>query len=579
MPQKSIIQASEQPIAKIFSSEYSFIIPDFQRPYSWGRDQVDELLDDLTYFAFQEGDVGDLNPYFLGSIVVIKGGDPAAKVIDGQQRLTTLTILFTVLRELLPDLKESITKRICEPGDEIEGILPKVRLSLRKRDQQFFEDYIQRDGGFSKLSTEEVLSDSQTNIRDNTLHLKKMLEKKCSTKEELRKLVKYLVQKCYLVVVSTSDDESAYRIFSVLNDRGMQLSNTDILKAEIIGAIPEAEQDGYTEKWENIEEELRRDPFNDLFTHIRMIKRKVKAKEAILKEIREHVKPKENPKDFIDRELIPYAAAFDDIKKATFESTSNADDINKYLRWLNKIGNDDWVPPAISFLEKWGRTDTDRVVDFMRRLERLAFGLHVMRININGRIERYGKVLSAIENGDNPADLGSSLSLSDEECQSIRDALAGSIYGTPFAKYLLLRLDAGLSAGEAKYDYPIVTIEHVLPQNPANNSEWLTLFSDEDEREELTHCLGNLVLLSRRKNSGAQNYEFDRKKSEYFAQNEVCSFALTTEVLKHDQWTPEVVYGRQNWLLARCSDIWKLGMPSNGYVKLNASTVSMDDTE
>lgn len=579
MPQKSIIQASEQPIAKIFSSEYSFIIPDFQRPYSWGRDQVDELLDDLTYFAFQEGDVGDLNPYFLGSIVLIKGDDPVAKVIDGQQRLTTLTILFAVLRELLPGLKENITKRICEPGDEIEDRLPKVRISLRKRDQQFFEDYIQREGGFSKLSTEEILSDSQTNIRDNALHLKKKLEEKCSTKEELEEFVKYLVQKCYLVVVSTSDDESAYRIFSVLNNRGMQLSNTDILKAEIIGAIPEAEQEGYTEKWERIEEDLRRDPFNDLFTHIRMIKRKVKAEKSILKEIHEHVKPKETPKDFIDHELIPYADAFDDIKKATFESNSNADDINTYLRWLNKIGNEDWVPPAISFLEKWGRTNTERVVDFLRRLERLAFGLHVMRININGRIERYGKVLSAIENGDNPADLESSLSLSDEECQSIRDALAGSIYGTPFAKYLLLRLDAGLSEGEATYYHPIITIEHVLPQNPAEKSKWMELFPDEGEREELTHCLGNLVLLSRRKNSGAQNYEFERKKSEYFAQNEVCSFTLTTEVLKHDQWTPEVIYKRQNWLLERCSDIWKLDMVSNGYVKPNESTVSMDDTE
>ena len=408
------------------------------------------------------------------------------------------------------------------------------------------------------MSAEEVLSDGQTNIRDNSIHLKKKIEEKFGTEEELIKLVKYLAQKCYLVVVSTSDDESAYRIFSVLNDRGMQLSNTDILKAEIIGAIPKAEQGDYTEKWERIEEDLERDPFNELFTHIRMIKRKVKAKEAILKEIREHVKPKERPKDFIDRELIPYAEAFDDIKKATFESASNAELINGYLRWLNKLGNEDWVPSAISFLEKWGRTDTKRVVDFFERLERLAFGLHVMRININGRIERYGKVLSAIENGEDPAALESSLSLSGEECRSIHDALASNIYGTQFAKYLLLRLDASLSEGEARYEHPIVSIEHVLPQNPAENSEWMKLFSDGGEREKLTHCLGNLLLLSRRKNSGAQNYEFERKKSEYFAQNEVCSFALTTEVLKHDQWTPEVIYERQNRLLARCSDIWKL---------------------
>jgi uncharacterized protein with ParB-like and HNH nuclease domain len=135
MPQRSIIQAGEQPIAKVFSSDYSFVIPNYQRPYSWKTDQVGDLLDDLTYFAFQEGDFEDLKPYFLGSIVLIKGDAPAAKVVDGQQRLTTLTILFAVLREQLPDLKGDITELIYERGSQLKGRPNRVRLSLRERDQ------------------------------------------------------------------------------------------------------------------------------------------------------------------------------------------------------------------------------------------------------------------------------------------------------------------------------------------------------------------------------------------------------------------------------------------------------------
>lgn len=557
MPLKSRIQASEQPIDKVFSNEYSFEIPNYQRPYSWKTDQVGALIDDIDYFAFQDNDFDELKPYFLGSIVLIKGDDPTAKVVDGQQRLATLTILFSVLRELLPDLKAPITKRIYEEGDPLARTKNKFRLLVRERDREFFNKYIQLEDGLAKLPPEESLPDSQDNIGNNAFYLRHELQGKY-TKDKLRTLAQYLVQKCYLVVVSTSDEESAYRIFSVLNDRGMQLSHADILKAEIIGEIPDSEQESYTKKWEDIEEELGIDQFKDLFAHIRMINRKVKAKDTTLKEIRDHLKPKEQPKVFIDQELSPYANAFDDVKKAAFESASNAENINKFLRWLNKLDNEDWIPPAISFLAKWGNKDTERVVDFMKRLERLAFGLYVLRIGINGRIERYGKVLSAIENNEDLTARECSIQLSADERQSICSTLLGDVYGTQFAKYLLLRLDSNLSEGGASYDYPIITIEHVLPQNPANDSEWIKLFT-EDDLKELTNCLGNLVLLTRRKNSKAQNYEFERKKSSYFVSDGVSPFVITTNVLSYDKWTPDVIRKRRSDLLERCKNIWKLG--------------------
>jgi len=555
---KATIHGSEQPIVKIFSSDYSFTIPNYQRPYSWSVDQAGQLLDDLAFFAFQEYEYDDLKPYFLGSVVLIKDeNNPSAQVVDGQQRLTTLTLLLAVLRELLPSLKSYITEVIYEKGNPVKGTKDRFRLQLRDRDQDFFNKYVQQEGGLAKIPEEASLPDSQANIRRNANHLKGMLAK--YTSEQLELLVKYAVQKTYLVVVSSSDEESAYRIFSVLNDRGLQLSHSDILKAEIIGAISRSEQDIYTKKWEDIEQELGIEKFKELFVHIRMISRKVKARDSILKEIRENLKPKDHPKEFIDQILIPYGNAFQDVKDKMFESVSEENNkvINQYLIWLNRFDNDDWIPPAISFLTKWGQKDTAKVAEFLKGLERLAFGLYVMGIGINGRIERYGKVLSGIENEKEIISADFGLTLTKEECDQIVNILSGDIYGQKFDNYLLLRLDSFLSHGEATYNYPIISIEHVLPQTPEKDSQWASNF-DDMARKELTHCLGNLVLLSRRKNSASQNYDFDIKKTRYFMKDGVSPFALTTDVINRPSWTPDVIRDRRNQLVGNCKTIWML---------------------
>ena len=91
------IKASERKLKDIFSDAYVFEIPEYQRPYAWTTEQVDELLDDLLH-AMRRDD--GKTPYFLGSVVIIKGDDAKSQVVDGQQRLTTLTMLLCSLREL-----------------------------------------------------------------------------------------------------------------------------------------------------------------------------------------------------------------------------------------------------------------------------------------------------------------------------------------------------------------------------------------------------------------------------------------------------------------------------------------------
>jgi len=555
------IQATEYPIYKVFSNDFVFTIPLYQRPYAWTTEQAGELLEDLLT-ALGEGNepIDDINPYFLGSIVLIKGDKPDAQVVDGQQRLTTLTILLAALRTLVqPQYSTHLTKLLYEEGDLFLDTPNRYRLTLAKRDADFFKEYIQNEGGINNLKVlnSAALSDSQKNIKENALLFLNYLEN-LSEFQRVR-LTQFIIKQCFLVTVSTPDLDSAYRIFSVLNERGLDLSLTDILKAEIIGPIPDSQKEAYNFKWEDTQEELGRDGFQNLFTHIRMIYRKAKLSSSVLKEFREYVRPADNPQQFIDKTLCPLADALHIIKTATYQSDRRAEEVNKLFKQLNRIDNSDWIPPAILYLSR-NQNQPDRLVEFFTDLDRLAAGLMIRRANINERIERYGRLIAVIERGEDLHTPDSPIQITSEEKNNILKMLDGDLYLIQKIRlYVLLRLDAALSEGEASYNFSNVSVEHVLPQNPASNSIWVKWFPSKEERERYVNRIGNLVLLSSGKNSQAQNYDFELKKQKYFTtKNGVSPFALTTQVLNEQEWTPEVIERRQKELIGVLKKVWRL---------------------
>jgi uncharacterized protein with ParB-like and HNH nuclease domain len=226
--------AQEQPIQKLFSDDYVFRIPDYQRPYAWTPEQARELIDDLLGFIeVNPGPVSGMPTYFLGSIVLIKADLPSADVVDGQQRLTTLTLLLAAIRaNVETKLRGNITRRLYEEGDELTGTADRFRLTLRERDSEFFQRYVQRDNGFGDLlKLETALSDSQKNLRDNA----RLFQTRLAVLTDSRRieLASFILQRCYIVVVASSDETSAFRIFAVLNSRGLDLTATDILKLTV----------------------------------------------------------------------------------------------------------------------------------------------------------------------------------------------------------------------------------------------------------------------------------------------------------------------------------------------------------
>ena len=565
------IKATELPIVNIFDNDYRFEIPDYQRPYAWTTEEAGELLDDLLHATRDIRDVdsvGETSPYFMGSVVVIKNDDnPLAYVVDGQQRITTLTIMLCALRDLAiatdDKHKREVHNFIGVEAIEIKQIKGHYRLAVRKRDRDFFQTNIQDMGALRKFVAQEFadLPDSRQRMFENAKHLWESLS---NLDEDRRKiLATFVVLRCFLVIVSTSDTESAYRIFAVMNDRGLDLSPTDILKAQIIGPMDEDDTDKYTSIWEDIEERVGRDDFREIFSHIRMIHTRSKMRRTLQQEFHDNVLKQLKGDEFINEVLIPYADAYEAITKNPNESYATGtktDSINELLRHLNRLDNFDWIPPAMAFFKKRSSGDAALLL-FIRDLERLAYGLFLRRANVNSRINRYAEVLQAIETDADLSADSSPLQLNPKEKNDVLKVLNGQIYDqdpvSRVGKPLLLRLDSALADEGAAYNHPIITIEHVLPQNPAQGSEWETNFS-EDDRSEWTGKLANLVLLSRRKNSEASNYDFELKKQKYFQRGNVTPFALTSQVLVESEWTPAVLKRRQKDLIDRMTKVWRL---------------------
>lgn len=562
------LEAHDKLIRKIFEGSYQFEIPDYQRPYAWRTEQATELFDDL-YSAMQDArDSGASSQYFLGSIVLIKNDrDPKSSVVDGQQRLSTLTMLFAVLRTVMPDAADDITDFLYKKGKVSLGEKNEYRLTAREEDADFFRTNIQEPGGIAQLvASTDKLEDSRLRYRENaTLLLEKA---KALPPVDLNALWRFLANDCSLVVISTPDLEAAYRIFSVLNNRGLDLAPIDIIKAQVLGLIRTTAGDvksrDYAKEWSRIESTLGRDAFGELFAHIRTIYAKQKQRATLVKEFQEHVTEyKAAPIDLVDGVIKPYAEVWGFVRDADFEATEHAETINEHLSWLNRVDFKDWVPPALLYFKRF-RQRPKQLEAFFKLLERLTYFLLVTKVGINERIETYAALTKEIEPETFKGDLAAltTLVLTDAQKRKFVAALDGDVYDDlPKARMaLVLRLESLVRAPGVQLQ-DAVSLEHVLPQTPPDGSDWLQWFRDENEREAWTHRLANLVPLDRNKNSSASNYDFAKKKDAYFrGKGKASPFVLTQEVRSENEWTPTLLAERQKRLVGVLKDHWNLAV-------------------
>lgn len=226
------------------------------------------------------------------------------------------------------------------------------------------------------------------------------------------------------------------------------------------------------------------------------------------------------------------------------------------LAGLRLLPNRDWTPAALAAALKFGATD--KTVEVWSQLEGLAWAMQLARRYDTQRMNRYAEIVAALE-GDGTA-LANALSLTEHERSEAWAALNGPLYETfpvRVVRAILERLDRLLAEQPIAWNGQI-TVEHILPRNPSAG-QW-SAFSDED-RAVSTHVLGNLVLLTKRKNSSASNSEFAHKRDVYFglkSGEKRATYASAQELADLDAWTPADLSMRHSRHAALLGKHWGL---------------------
>ena len=542
------MKAEERTIGKVLTDQICYEIPPYQRPYSWEADNVQQFLDDI-WQAYTERNT----EYFIGSVITIeRERDRRYDVVDGQQRLTTLNLILARLRDRIEDAaaKAELGKRI-QPRNVFTLDAETPRLLLRKKDQPFFRKHV--------LESQPVPAKDRGTLEKPRLHLVEnsdVVDMFCQgkTQQELKLFANYLLSQVYVVFVTTYSQQSAYRLFNVLNARGIPLSNADLIKNTLFDTLGDQgnRSDELEERWLELEGELSIGKLDAFFGHHRTSVAAAKASKSLHEEIepliREHLG---GPFSFLNA-VFASAQNYMRIIETDFEDARAL----RALRSLQRVEYDEWIPPFLALLNQpvVGISEAE----FVELLEKITIQNWVRRLGGTARRTAYYQLISAIKAGKVAEDIRQ-VFRNNAQNQEFIELLGGELYGKPFAEAVLLRLEeADQDDSVTKIYSGRITIEHVLPQALKENY-WKTRFSD-DQHSLWLHRLGNLTLLSGNKNYSAQYYDFDRKKKIYSdrERRKKVSFDLTKEVCNQPDWTVEAIKTRHEHLLRLAEQTWTI---------------------
>ena len=521
----------------------------------WENDNVNELLDDL-WFAFE---TKCENEYFLGSLVLKKTEETRFneyEVLDGQQRLTTFLILMAVLRDITENekLKNACHKKIIQEEDIFIGVPERTRIIYKIRDnvEKFINEYIAKKDGTKDIKIGDYCKDqniSISHIANAILTMQKFFSEKES--HEIENFGAYLGLKPVLIYVSTENQEDAFRLFTILNNRGTPLTNSDILKSINIGEISDLRtRDNYARKWEEIEGDFG-DEFDRFLSFIRTILVKEKARLSLLDEFEENIYKKnllkkgEKSIDYIEVTKDNY----DKIITLTNTHGINLDNEYKNLVTIMNFGlsSSDWIPPLLAFYYKFKNSN---LLEFLKELEYKFSSDWILQYTPTQRSDNMSRILKEIEKSNNSQDVLSNKTIFDVNRNELLKILDGEIYGKQFARYILLKYEY-LQGDNTVYlsHYTNISLEHILPQNPKDSSQWKSVFTN-DERKKWTNKLANLILIGRRKNSTLSNLDFAEKQERYF-KGKIDIFASGKIFATYKEWNTTMLAKRQNEMLSK----------------------------
>jgi len=556
---ENFLNAETDTFGGIIKGDNKFKVPLYQRDYSWNKTHWNDLWLDI------ETNRKNDSKHYMGSVVLVSKHKKQYDIIDGQQRLTTLTILVLAVVDTLNDLvKREIDVENNEKRIEllITDFIGKKSLSslnyenkieLNESNNPFFSTYLTN---FRKPVNIKSTIKSNKLLFDCFNYYKELIKEEIFMDEDVSSLisfVEYISDSLLFIQITATDDLSAYLIFETLNDRGLDLSVTDLLKNYLFSIVDETDKSHVKNIWDVTINHVSYSGFPKFLRHYWMMQNGLIQEKELFKTVKRHINTPSTAFDLLNSmsEVSEVYAALSD---STHQLWEGEEKVKRHIRELSLFNVTQCYPLLINaylYLEHDDWIATLRICSVISFRYMVVSGL-----NPNALESKYNEACKAMNAGaaKTARDIFlilQPLYVSDEdfernfESKSIRTKRSAKL-----ARYIVYSIENHLSEHSFDFEYDNGSLEHVLPENPS--SEWNENFP-KDIEESFIYRLGNFTLLEPDKNRVIGNKNFEHKSEVY----KTSRYELTKR-FGFQKWNQENLKARQKYLAKQAKAIWHL---------------------
>lgn len=532
-----------------------------QRSYAWEKENVKELFQDLQQ-AIADGDP----EYFLGSIVVTRS---EGHVVDGQQRLATTAILLAAMRDFLVQTSDEQRAHDIERDYlfrrdfKTQEMIPK--LSLNRRDHEFFRKRILSNPSSPDRSAQP---DANRDSHQRLIQAAEVARERVRLitdpfapnlrAEKLHDWIEYLLKRARVIQITVPDDANAYTIFETLNDRGVELSISDLLKVNIFSVSDDRFKEAET-RWESMMGTLEAVGGEDLtktyVRHLWVAMNGPTRERELLGAIKKGLTSKQKAID-LATELAENAKSYTAILNPNHPTWHDNKTVQSLLTDINALGAIQVRPLLLAIMKKFEPKELESA---LRRLVSWSVRFLIYGGAGGGTLERnYSERAASIWNGS----MKTTEALTDDMLKVLPTDIefAGAfavarVARGHLARYYLRAIELKATGGDPcmipNPDTDVVSLEHVLPENP--DGDWNV---KPEVAEAFYKRIGNLVLLATPINNSSSvgNKNFPTKKPFLAA----APFKLTQVVAAYSDWGPDQITERQKGLADLAVKTWPL---------------------
>lgn len=556
------LEARLDGIGHLLADRY-IMVPPYQRAYSWTDEQIEELLRDLSD-AMREKDA----EYFLGTVVLTKNKTGQHAVIDGQQRLATISILICAIRNHFYAISDA--ERADElhrdylAKKELRGLSETPHLTLMASDNGFYESYILPKPSPTAAKSKKSISASnarlETALRLCTEHVSTLAKTTNTPAVVLLDWIEYLNDKAKVIVVEVNDEAAAYTIFEVLNDRGLELSVSDLLKNFIFRVAGDKVSEAQ-EHWSRMVGILEgsgaeEKALKTFIRHVWASRYGVTREKDLYDKIRQHITGKIRSVSFVKElnELAILYVALDNPSDELWKEYGPS--VREAVEALQLLKATQIRPLLLAIVANFEPKEVRKALPMLvcwtvRFMVVGKLGSGPLESGYADRAQEVssGKIRTAMQLFDASK---SFLSNDGEFEQGFSVARSSAQYLARFYLRVLEKQSSAATGDElvVNPNFDAVNLEHIMPQTRAPHWEFIPV----EQHDNYVKRLGNLVLLDRVLNERIGNLSF-ADKAKVFEKSKI---STTREISTATSWDAKAIDERQKQMAKLAVQAWPL---------------------